>query len=286
MPPWRPPSEAYSVLIRVTRGCPWNRCAFCIMYKDIPFEVKSLEEIEQDLRVAREIYGEQAKRLFIGDSDSLVVKSTFLVKVLDEIYEYFPNLQRVTSYTRARTVANRKEEDLRKLRQHGLTRLHMGLESGGEEVLKMVNKGLTPEEAVVACKKALKAGFEVSYYVILGLGGQELSRVHTVETARVLNKANPHFIRLRTLIPVPGSDIYRWIEEGRFKPLITRMILDELITFLEHLESSSWVVADHISNPVYIEGRFPEDKEKILKELYKIRSSVPESSCPTDQLLL
>ena len=270
MPPWRPPSEAYSVLIRVTRGCPWNRCAFCAMYKDIKFQVKELEEIEKDLKAALHLYGQDVSTLFIGDSDSLVTKVDFMVKVLELIHRYFPRLTRVTSYTRGRTLARRSLEDLKRLREAGLTRLHVGLETGDPWLLEYIQKGLTPEEMVVGGRKAIDAGFELSLYVLLGIGGEEWWEQHARGTASVLNQVSPHFIRLRTFIPVPGTLMYERIEEGDFKPASPLTVLKETKLLLEELECSSMFYSDHVSNYASIEGRLPQDKARMLKDLEEI----------------
>ena len=268
IPPWRPPSEAHSVLIRITQGCPWNRCAFCMMYKAVKFRVKSMEEIERDLKAASFLYGAyKPKRLFIGDSDSLSVKPDFLIKVLERIYYYLPSLKRVTSYARGRTLAKRKLEDLKRIREAGLTRLHVGLETGWDELLKKIDKGLTSKEMTEAGKKVKKAGFELSLYVILGLGGKENWKEHALETAKTLNEVKPDFIRLRTLIPLPETKIHKWIKEGKFKMPTVNTIVKELIALIENLECSSLIIADHVSNPIYIEGKLPESKERLLKSL-------------------
>jgi radical SAM superfamily enzyme YgiQ (UPF0313 family) len=169
-PPFRPPNEANSLLLRVTRGCPWNRCTFCSMYKGMKFEVRGLEEILGDIELARDLYGDRIGTVFIGDSNSLVAKTEMLVKVLNALFTSFPNIQRVTSYARAKTIAKKPLEDLIKIYQAGLTRLHVGLETGDRELLKEIEKGATPEEMIEAGKRAKEAGFEYSLYVLLGIG--------------------------------------------------------------------------------------------------------------------
>src|SRR4030043_2191770 len=139
-PPYRPPSEAYSLLLRVTRGCPWNKCLFCSMYKDIPFERRPIGEIKEDIEQAARLYGEAARSAFIGDSNSLVVKTEFLCEVLRFLYASFPHLDRVTSYARAKTIAKKDLDELKQLRKAGLVRLHVGLETGDAETLRVINK--------------------------------------------------------------------------------------------------------------------------------------------------
>ncbi len=270
MPPWRPPSEAYSVLIRVTRGCPWNRCAFCAMYKDMKFQVKSLEEIERDLKVALQLYGPDVSTVFIGDSDSLVTKVNFMVEVLELVRRYFPHLTRITSYTRGRTLANRSKEDLKRLREAGLTRLHVGLETGDPWLLEYIHKGLTPHEMVEGGRKALEAGFQLSLYVLLGIGGENWWERHALGTAQVLNQISPHFIRFRTFIPVPSTLMHQRIEEEEFEPACPLTVLKETRLMLEDLECSSTLLSDHVSNYVSIEGRLPQERGKMLEDLDRI----------------
>ena len=277
MPPWRPPSEAYSVLIRVTRGCPWNRCAFCAMYKDMKFQVKNLDEIERDLEAAAQLYGSQVPTLFIGDSDSLVTKVDFMVEVLKLIRLYFPRLERVTSYTRGKTLARRSLEDLKRLRDEGLTRLHVGLETGDPGLLDYIQKGLTPDEMITGGRKAIEAGFELSLYVLLGIGGEKWWERHAIETARVLNRVSPHFIRLRTFIPVPGTLMYHRIEKGEFEPASPITVLKETKTLLEHLSCSSMFLSDHVSNYASIEGKLPQDKERMIGDLEDIIAQLEAS---------
>ncbi len=270
MPPWRPPSEAYSVLIRATRGCPWNRCAFCAMYKDVKFQLKSLEEIKADMEAALQLYGSEVSTLFIGDSDSLVTKVDFMVEVLGLIKRYFPRLTRITTYTRGRTLARRSIQDLRTLKEAGLTRLHVGLETGDPGILEYIGKGLTQQEMVEGGKKAIEAGLELSLYVLLGIGGERWWEEHARGTARVINQVSPHFIRFRTFIPVPGTLMHQRIEEGEFIPACPLTVLKETKLMLENLECSSTLLSDHVSNYASIEGELPQDKERMLEELGEI----------------
>ena len=226
-PPFRPPSEANSLLLRVTRGCPWNRCAFCSMYKETKFEIRPVEEVLGDIETARDLYGDRVRTVFIGDSNSLVVKTEVLVKILNALLSSFPHIERVTSYARAKTIAKKSLEDLIKIRQAGLDRLHVGLETGDRDLLKDIAKGATPEEMVEAGRKAKEAGFEYSLYVLLGIGGETKWEQHAKGTAEVLNQIDPHFIRVRTFIPQPNSSIYEAMTEGRFQPPRPETILKE-----------------------------------------------------------
>jgi radical SAM superfamily enzyme YgiQ (UPF0313 family) len=264
-PPYRPPSETNSLLLRVTRGCPWNRCTFCSMYKMMKFEIRDLEEILGDIELAKELYGDRVRTVFIGDSNSLAVKTDTLVQVLNSLYSSFPHLERVTSYARAKTLAKKPIEDLEKIFQAGLNRLHVGLETGDQDLLKEIEKGATPEEMVEAGRRAKKAGFEYSLYVLLGIGGEEKWERHAKGTAEVLNQVDPHFIRVRTFIPQPNSKLYEAMEEGRFQLASPETILKETKLLLEELLVNSQFLSDHISNLLPLHGKLPEEKEEMIQ---------------------
>jgi radical SAM superfamily enzyme YgiQ (UPF0313 family) len=266
-PPYRPPSEAYSLLLRVTRGCPWNRCIFCSMYKDMTFERRPLEEIREDIGHAAQLYGGSARTAFIGDSNSLVTKTELLCEVLRELYASFPHLERVTSYARAKTIAKKELDDLKELRKAGLVRLHVGLESGDAETLEFIHKGATPEEQIKAGLKAKEAGFELSLYILLGIGGRQRWKEHADATARVLNEIDPLFIRVRNLVPQLGSPLYELKQRGEFAVSPPDLILEEERRIIEGLEVTSEFLSDHISNYLPLNGRMPRDKAALLQAL-------------------
>ena len=275
-PPFRPPNEANSLLLRVTRGCPWNRCTFCSMYKMMKFEIRELEEVLGDIELAKELYGDRVGTVFIGDSNSLIIKTEAFVKILNSLYSSFPHLERVTSYARAKTLAKKPIEDLEKLHQAGLTRLHVGLETGDRKLLKKIEKGATPEEMIEAGKRAKKAGFEYSLYVLLGIGGEEDWESHARGTAEVLNKIDPHFIRVRTFIPQPNSPLYEAMTEGRFKLPSPETILRETKLLLEELQVTSQFLSDHISNLLPLHGKLPEGKERMIQMIDEALKDINE----------
>jgi radical SAM superfamily enzyme YgiQ (UPF0313 family) len=283
-PPFRPPSEANSLLLRVTRGCPWNRCAFCSMYKGMKFEVRDLEEILGDIELARDLYGDRIGTVFIGDSNSLVAKTEMLVKVLNALFTSFPNIQRVTSYARAKTIAKKPLEDLIKIYQAGLTRLHVGLETGDRELLKEIEKGATPEEMIEAGKRAKEAGFEYSLYVLLGIGGEEKWEQHARGTAEVLNQIDPHFIRVRTFIPQPDSPLYEAMVKGRFQPASPETILKETKLLLQKLQVTSQFLSDHISDLLPLHGKLPEDKEKMIQMIGEALKELKENDSLREEM--
>jgi len=283
-PPFRPPSEANSLLLRVTRGCPWNRCTFCSMYKGIKFEIRDLEEILEDIESARELYGDRVRTIFIGDSNSLVAKTEMWVKILNTLLTSFPHIERVTSYARAKTIAKKPLEDLTKIRQAGLTRLHVGLETGDQELLTEIAKGATPEEMIEAGKKAKEAGFEYSLYVLLGIGGEVKWEQHARGTAEVLNQIDPHFIRVRTFVPQPNSPLYEAMVEGRFQPASPESILKETKLLLEELQVTSQFLSDHISNLLPLHGKLPEDKEKMIQMIGEALKALKENDSLREEM--
>lgn len=232
-PPYRPPNEANSALIRITRGCPWNRCEFCFMYRDTKFQIKPLEEVKKDVKKARQIY-RAAQSIFLGDSDNLVHKE--LPEIVAFIRKIFPDIRRVTAYARAKTILSRKMEFLAEVRKAGLDRLHIGLESGDPIVLEWLGKGVTPEEVIEAGRKAKEAGFEVNFYVISGAGGKMRWKEHALNSARVLNKIKPDFIRLRSLTIKEGTPFKEKLEKGEFviTPPLER--LKEVQLFVNNLD--------------------------------------------------
>jgi radical SAM superfamily enzyme YgiQ (UPF0313 family) len=264
-PPFRPPSEAESLLLRVTRGCPWNRCTFCSMYKDMKFEIRNLEEIKHDIDLARELYGARVRTVFIGDSNSLVLKTETLIEVLKFLYGHFPEVERVTSYGRAKTLVQKPLGDLERIRGAGLTRLHVGLETGDPELLEEINKGATPDEMIQGGQKAKRAGFEYSLYVLLGAGGEDRWEQHARGTATVLNQVDPHFIRVRTLIPQPNCPMYEDMLAGRFRFPGPETILRETRLLLAELNVTSEFLSDHVSNLLPLHGKLPAMKEQMVQ---------------------
>lgn len=235
------------------------------MYKSTRFEIRKLEEIRSDIELAKELYGHRVRTVFIGDSNSLVVETERLVEVLNYLYAVFPHIERVTSYGRAKTLVKKPIEDLEKIRQAGLTRLHVGLETGDRELLETIQKGATPEEMVEGGTKAKKAGFEYSLYVLLGIGSEERWEQHAKGSAVVLNQIDPHFIRLRTFIPQPDSVLHDAMVEGRFQLTSPETILKETKLLLRELQVHSYFLSDHISNLLPLHGKLPEERERMIQ---------------------
>ena len=306
-PPIRPPSEARSLLVRATRYCPWGRCIFCygVLWDHRKLELRAVEEIKGDILAMKAesdqilewanqhdmrdrveevamhnnrlwLTNEGVKTAFIGDSDSLIMKTDELVEVIEFLYETFPTLERVTSYARAKTALKKRPDELRRLHDAGLTRLHVGLESGDDEILKYVDKGATADEMVRAARKIKESGISLSEYVLLGIGGKDRWQEHAEGTAIALNAIDPDFIRARTLIVVPGTPLYEKVEQGEFKRLSPEGILKEERLLIQLLEVNSEFVSDHVSNYLPIDGKLPEAKEDMLELLDAILEAPAE----------
>ena len=207
---YRPPSEAYSLIVQVTYGCSHNRCAFCDMYDDKHFAMRPMEEIREDFELARRVY-RHVDRVFLADGDALMRKTDDLVQILGLVYGLFPECERVTCYASPTSLQIKSEEDLRLLREKGLKMVYMGLESGCDAVLERMNKGHTTAEIIAAGQKARRSGLQLSVTAISGLGSRELWREHAVETARAFNAMNPEYIGLLTLMVEPGTPLEKWV---------------------------------------------------------------------------
>lgn len=265
---YRPPSEAGSLLIQATIGCPHNKCTFCSMYKNTRFRIRPLEDIKEDLMAAREYYGPLVASVFFPDGNTVIMKTDQLVEIFRFARELFPQLERITIYGSARYVNKKSQDDLNRLKQAGLTRIHMGMESGDDITLQRICKGVTAEEIIAAGQKLKQAGIEVSEYYIVGIAGQARWREHAENSARVLSAINPDFIRLRTFAPEHKTPIMEEIESGSLQLLSPHEALQEIRVLIENLHSdNTMVVSDHITNYWNINGRLPIDREKMLSEI-------------------
>jgi hypothetical protein len=306
--PIRPPSEAESLLVRLTRNCPWNRCAFCNSYKDGRFSFRTLDEIHHDIdamcavaerlrefsmregqkgviseKIIRRVFDgypsfdyydrvlalwlyRGGKTVFLQDADSLVMKTEDLITVMNYLRRVFPSVERITTYCRSHTAARKTIQELKELRDAGLERVHVGLESGSDDVLKTIKKGTTAEEHIRAGTRIVAAGLSLSEYIIPGLGGIALSEEHAQQTARVINAIKPDFVRLRTLHVVDGTPLKEMMQKGEFTPPGDEGTVKEIRKFIDRLEGiGSTIVSDHILNLLEeVGGTLPGDKEKML----------------------
>lgn len=264
---YRPPSEAYSLIIQVTYGCSHNRCAFCDMYDDKHFAMRPMEEIREDFELARRVY-RRVERVFLADGDALMRKTDDLVQILGLIYGLFPECQRVTCYASPTSLQIKSEEELRLLREKGLKMVYMGLESGCDAVLERMDKGHTAAQIIAAGQKARRSGLQLSVTAISGLGSRELWREHAVETAQAFNAMNPEYIGLLTLMVEPGTPLEKWVREGSFYVLKPVEVMQEMELFLQHIDSPDSVFRmNHASNYLTLKGTLNQDRERLLQQV-------------------
>jgi radical SAM superfamily enzyme YgiQ (UPF0313 family) len=303
--PIRPPSEAYSLLIRATRNCPWNRCQFCPVYKGQKFELRPADDVIKDIESAKAIadeikelawkmgYGDQLRNVagtiynnnqfnasicnvalwlwaggtsaFLQDANTLIMRTPDLIRIVASLKQTFPELNRITSYARSKTAAKKSPEELIELRNAGLSRLHIGMESGSNLVLSYIEKGVTSKEHIDGGKKVKQAGISLCEYVMPGLGGRKMSSDHVAGTANVLNEINPDYIRLRTFHIHQGIPLWSKVEVGDFEIQTEDEVVEEIGKFIEKLEVTSELKSDHILNLLpEVEGKFPEAKSDCL----------------------
>ncbi len=264
---YRPPSEAYSLIVQVTYGCSHNRCAFCDMYDDKHFALRPMQEIREDFETARQLY-RRVERVFLADGDALMRKTDDLVQILGLIYGLFPECERVTCYASPTSLQVKSEDDLRLLRQRGLQMVYMGLESGCDAVLERMNKGHSAADIVAAGQKARRCGMALSVTAISGLGSVALWREHAIGTAEALSAMKPEYIGLLTLMVEHGTPLERWVREGEFTLLSPVEVLKETELFLQHIDSEGSVFRmNHASNYLTLKGTLNRDRQALLDKV-------------------
>ena len=264
---YRPPSEAYSLIVQVTYGCSHNRCAFCEMYDDKHFSMRPMQEIREDFELARRVY-HRVDRVFLADGDALMRRTEDLVEILGLVYGLFPECERVTCYASPASLQVKSEDDLRLLRQKGLKMVYMGLESGCDAVLERMRKGHTAAAIVAAGQKARQAGLALSVTAISGLGSRELLRDHAVDTARAVSEMKPDYLGLLTLMVPHGTPLEGWVKDGSFTVLGPLEVLKETELFLQHVDSEGTVFrANHASNYLTLKGTLNGDREALLAQI-------------------
>ena len=267
-PIYRPPSEADSLLIQATIGCPHNRCTFCMVYKNgSKYRVRPVADIKQDIVEAKKIYGSHVRTMFLPAGNTIAMNTKNLADVCHFAGATFPRLKRITVYGSSQFIHRKGPDKLGLLAKSGLGRIHVGLESGDDVILKHIRKGTHAREQIEAGKWLMAAGIELSLYVILGIGGRERTAEHAKETARVINEIAPDFVRLRTFVPKINTPILDDVLAGRFKMLTPHGVLRETKTFLEGLTIKTFLASDHYTNYINLHGRLPQDKPRLLKKI-------------------
>ena len=266
-PVFRPPSEAQSLILQVTNGCSYNRCTFCEMYTDKQkrFSPKPIETIEKELRSLTKA-GYPVKRIFLADGDAMTLSTRRLVDILQIINKYHPDVQRVSSYCLPRNLKKKSTEELRDLYDLGLSLMYVGCESGDNQVLKLVNKGEDYDSSLIALKKIKQAGMKSSVMILNGLGGPELSQQHALNSAKLMNAAQPDYLSTLVVEFPSGSERFEKAFGGRWRKLGKLELFREMQILLNNLELDKTIFrSDHASNYLVLKGVLGKDKDKLLK---------------------
>lgn len=264
---YRPPSEAYSLILQMTVGCSHNRCAFCDMYTDKHFFVRPVEDVLADFAWCRRQY-RHIGRVFLADGDALMASSEDLLQVLTYIRREIPECERVTCYASPKSIRLKTDEELRALRAANLQMVYMGLESGSDAVLRRMRKGCSAEQIVAAAQKVRSANIALSVTAISGLGGRELWKEHAEQTGRVLSAMKAEYIGLLTLMVEPGTAAAQWVRQGSLTLLTPREVLEETYMLLEHTDSEGSVFRmNHASNYLNLRGTLNRDRPAMLRQL-------------------
>ncbi len=270
-PVFRPPSEARSFILRVTRGCAHNKCTYCNMYRGVPFQILSDEEISRQIALAVHYGKESVRRVFLADGDALVLPTAKLLKILQALRENFPKLQRVASYAAPKDILRKSEDELRQLKEAGLQLLYYGMETGDDITLKAVNKGVNAAEAIEAGRRVTASGMKLSLMVILGLAGKEGSQRHALETAKAINIIQPTMLSALCLMLYRGSELLDQFENGEFNPLSPQGLMEELHLMMQNIDlpqdKHCLFRSNHVSNYVQLAGTLPKDKDRLLREI-------------------
>lgn len=265
---YRPPSEAYSLIIQVTIGCAHNDCTFCTMFKDKTFRVRNVDEVIEDLISARKTY-RQVNRIFLADGDALVLTNKKLLVILDKIKELFPECERVGIYGSPQDVLNKKPEELEELRDNGIGIIYIGAESGSDKVLKAIKKGATRAEIIEAIKKIEASGIDSSVTFISGLGGSDNWEEHAIDSGTMISEAQPAYVGLLTLMVEPKAPMYKEIQDETFKLLSPKEVVLETMLMLKNINVTNPCVfrSNHASNYISLKGTLPQDKDRMIGEL-------------------
>lgn len=265
---YRPPSEAYSLLVQVTIGCSHNKCTFCSMFKDKKFRVRDPKEVIEDLEMARKTY-RNVDKIFLCDGDALCLTNSKLITILDKIKELFPECERVSVYGSAKDVLNKTEEELTELRSKGIGMIYLGAESGSDKVLKDINKGVNRSQLIEAVHKIENSGIKASVTFISGIAGKAGWKEHAIETGKMISEMNASYVGLLTLMLDPSAPIYEQIQNGELQLLSAEEVVAETYLLLKHANPSKECVfrSNHASNYVSLRGNLPSDKPRMMEQL-------------------
>ncbi len=285
-PVFRPPAEANSAIIQATLGCSWNRCAFCEMYTSKKFKVKKIEELKPEIEALSRIYA-GVKKVFLADGNAFVLSVNNLFPILEEINKQFGKIQRISSYALPKDISGKTDGELRALRALGLKLLYIGIETGDDELLRLINKGETYNSTVDGILKAHEAGIETSIMILNGLGGRKYSHQHAINSAKIVNRINPKYLSTLTLSFPFGEQHFQNKFNGEYIPLTIVELFEELKTFLSLTELNNVIYrSNHVSNNLNLQGTLSKDKESLIEQLTRAIKETPQGVYPLSPLML
>jgi len=272
-------------LLQCTVGCSHNQCTFCGMYKDKRYRERSLAEIMEDIALAKDHYGDLEK-VFLCDGDAIALETDMLLAILKKLYQTFPSLRHVGSYVGPQSTLSKSMEELRTLRLAGLTKAYIGVETGDEELLKKVKKGVGYDQMLEAGQNLIAAGINLSAMVLLGLAGKgEASRRHALATAKICNEMKPQYLAALTVTPVPGTVLYRQAQTGEFELLDPFETLVEMKQIMENITADPIkFVGTHASNYLPVTGTLQKDKQKMIAAIDAVLKTGDESRLRPDYM--
>ncbi len=279
-PIFRPPAEARSAIVQATLGCSWNKCAFCEMYTSKKFRARSLVDLKPEIEKLSQVYS-GVKKIFLADGNAFVLSANKLIPILDEINNQFGKLQRISSYALPKDILIKSESELKDLRNKGLKLLYVGIETGDDELLKLINKGETFNSTVDGILKAHNAGIDTSIMILNGLGGAKYSHKHALKSAEIINKINPKFLSTLTLSLPYGIEYYQNKFNGNYQQQTIVELFQELKLFIENINSENVIFrSNHVSNNLNLQGTLSKDKNQLVEMLQSAIENTPKNKYP------
>lgn len=285
-PLFRPPAEAYSAIIQATLGCSWNSCAFCEMYTSKKFKIRKIDDLKPEIETLSKVYS-GVKKVFLADGNAFVLSASHLLPILEEINRCFGKIQRVSSYALPKDILGKSESELKALRDLGLKLLYVGIETGDDELLQLINKGETYSSTVDGILKAQNAGIDTSIMILNGLGGRKYSQQHAINSAKIINRINPKYLSTLTLSFPFGEQHFENRFNGEYIPLTIVELFEELKTFLSLTDLNNVIYrSNHVSNNLNLQGTLSKDKENLIGQLTRAINETPKGVYPTSPSML
>lgn len=266
---YRPPPESEAYILQCTIGCSYNKCTYCSMYKDVRYRERPISDLKEDIQMAKRAYGNSVEKVFLADGDAISLPTEMLLEILAELHKTFPKLHHVSTYAGPQSTLAKTKDELKQLREAGLTMTYLGVESGSDEVLAAVRKGVTADEMLQAGQNLVEADIKLVAMVMVGLGGKgDISRAHAIETADLINKMKPYLLGTLTTVPMEGTALARQTANGDFTLLNYYDVLEEMKLLLSHITLPDLLIdGTHASNLLAIKGSVRESKADMINLL-------------------